>query len=208
MIHLTRQKLTDENQKNQLQSLVDAVDAYVVYTREDGTRPNSWGVAIDAPENTEKQSGPRAEDYLVLRVSDNWLNFTKSYNAANASDTTAPVVTNYATDTNAANVSFDLENWDEEWDTSWAEEGAVSEGESTAQGDSSILYEDELSTERSNRSARYLPFLIGDRRNTVKVKTNRNARGCVSGATEEALATFQDPNLSLVRTIYGISEEY
>ncbi len=40
---------------------------------------------------------------------------------------TAPVVTNYATDTNAANVSFDLENWDEEWDTSWAEEGAVSE---------------------------------------------------------------------------------
>ena len=208
MIHLTRQKLTDENQKNQLQSLIDAVDAYVVYTREDGTRRNSWVVAIDAPENTEKQSGPRAEDYLGLRVSDNWLNFTKSYNAAKASDTTAPVVTNYATDTNAANVSFDLENWDEEWDTSWAEEGAVSEGGSTAQGDSSILCEDELSTERSNRSARYLPFLIGDRRNTVKVKTNRNARGCVSGATEGALATFQDPNLSLVRTIYGISEEY
>jgi len=208
MIHLTRQKLTDENQKNQLQSLIDAIDAYVVYTREDGTRPNSWGVAIDAPENTEKQSGPRAEDYLGLRVSDNWLNFTKSYNAAKASDTTAPVVTNYATDTNAVNVSFDLENWDEEWDTSWAEEGAVSGGASTAQGDSSILCEDELSTERSNRSARYLPFLIGDRRNTVKVKTNRNARGCVSGATEGALATFQDPNLSLVRTIYGIVEEY
>ncbi len=28
------------------------------------------------------------------------------------------------------------------------------------------------------------------------------------GATEGALATFQDPNLSLVRTIYGIAEEY
>ena len=30
----------------------------------------------------------------------------------------------------------------------------------------------------------------------------------MSGATEGALATFQDPNLSLVRTIYGIAEEY
>ena len=42
----------------------------MVYTREDGTRPNSWGVGIDAPENTEKQSGPRAEDYLGLRASE------------------------------------------------------------------------------------------------------------------------------------------
>jgi hypothetical protein len=30
----------------------------------------------------------------------------------------------------------------------------------------------------------------------------------VSGPTAGALATFQDPNLSLVRTIYGIAEEY
>ena len=209
MSHLTQQRVTGDDQKSRLAALIAAIDDYVVYSKEDGTRPNSWGVAIDAPENAVKPIGALTNYYNSLRVSENWVNFAKVYSTAKASDTTAPIVANYVTETNAANVSFDLENWDEEWDTSWAaEEGAASEGEPTAQGDSSIFCEDELSTERSNRAARYLPFLIGDRRNTVKVKTNRNARSCVSGATEGALATFEDPNLSLVRTIYGISEEY
>ncbi|MBT7203595.1 MAG: hypothetical protein HN867_08905 [Deltaproteobacteria bacterium] len=209
MSHLTKQRVTEDDQKSSLESLIAAIDNYVVYSKEDGTRPNSWGVAIDAPENAVKPIGALTDYYNSLRVSENWVNFAQVYSTAKASDTTAPTVANYVTETNAANVSFDLENWDEEWDTSWTEEeGAASEGESTAQGDSSILCEDGLSTERSNRAARYLPFLIGDRRNTVKVKTNRNARSCVSGATVGALATFKDPNLSLVRTIYGISEEY
>ena len=43
-----------------------------------------------------------------------WVDFAQAYSTAKTSDTTAPVVTNYVTDTNAANVSFDLENWDEE----------------------------------------------------------------------------------------------
>ena len=208
MSHLTKQRVTEDDQKSSLESLIAAIDNYVVYSKEDGTRPNSWGVAIDAPENAVKPITALTDYYNSLRVSENWVKFAQAYSIAKSSDTTAPTVMNYVTDTNAANVSFD-EEWDEEWDTSWAgAEDPASGEESTAQEDSSILCEDELSTERSKRALRYLPFLIGDRRNTVKVKTDRNARSCVSGATAGALATFQDPNLSLVRTIYGIAEEY
>ena len=72
-------------------------------------------------------------------------------------------------------------------------EGAV--WENLLRGDSSIF--DELSTEEVTSCL--IPTLPNRRRrNTVKVKTNRNARGCVS---EQQKNWQQDPNLSLVRTI-------
>ncbi len=114
MSHLTQQRVTGDDQKSRLAALIAAIDDYVVYSKEDGTRPNSWGVAIDAPENAVKPIGALTDYYNSLRVSENWVNFAKVYSTAKASDTTAPIVANYVTETNAANVSFDLENWDEE----------------------------------------------------------------------------------------------
>ncbi len=204
MIHLTSQKLIDEDQKNQLKALDDALSAYVVHAKEDGSRPNSWGVAIDAPENAAKPIGALTDFYNSLRVSTTWVNFAKAYSAAKASDTSAPVVTEFTSGTNASEVNFDLENWDEEWDTDWSGEDQGSNTGSPNISNSEILCE----TSRSSGKGGYLPFMIGDRRNVIQVKTDRNNRSCLSGTTEGALATFDDPNLSLVRAIYGIVEEY
>jgi len=48
---------------SRLEALILAVDRFVVHSRHDGTRPNSHGIAIDAPENTEAR-------YAAYKVSD------------------------------------------------------------------------------------------------------------------------------------------
>jgi hypothetical protein len=66
MSHLTKQRVTEDDQKSSLEALIAAIDNYVVYSKEDGTRPNSWRVAIDAPENAVKPIGALTDYYNSL----------------------------------------------------------------------------------------------------------------------------------------------
>ena len=68
-----------------LEGLMDAVDNFVVYSRHDGSRPNSFGIAIDAPENTEAEYSP-------YKVSDAWLDFQRLYEDFRLADVESPLV--------------------------------------------------------------------------------------------------------------------
>lgn len=69
-----------------LSALLEAVDSFVVHSRHDGSRPNSFGVAIDAPENTEAE-------YAAYKVNDTWLDFQDLYEDFLLADSDSPVVT-------------------------------------------------------------------------------------------------------------------
>ena len=68
-----------------LEGLLEAVDSFVVYSQHDGSRPNSFGVAIDAPENTEAE-------YAAYKVNDTWLDFQSRYEDFRLADSEPPAV--------------------------------------------------------------------------------------------------------------------
>lgn len=75
----------DANLAVSLSGLLEAVDSFVVYSQHDGYIPNSFGVAIDAPENTESE-------YAAYKVSDTWLDFQSLYEDFREGDSEPPVV--------------------------------------------------------------------------------------------------------------------
>ena len=66
-----------------LNELMDAIDRFVVHYAHDGSLPNSYGVAIDAPENTNPE-------YSAYKINDTWLDFQRAYEEFWQSDTTPP----------------------------------------------------------------------------------------------------------------------
>ena len=65
--------------------LMDAIDRFVVHSNHDGTRPNSFGIAIDAPENADAK-------YSEYKVSDAWRNFQSAFDELRGSDTQPPTI--------------------------------------------------------------------------------------------------------------------
>ncbi len=55
-----------------MDELLDAVDRFVIHSNHDGSTPNSFGVAIDAPENEEAE-------YSAYKINDTFLDFQGTY---------------------------------------------------------------------------------------------------------------------------------
>ncbi len=87
---LTEQLSTTEIGSS-LDELMDAVDRFVVHSNHDGSKPNSFGVAIDAPENADSE-------YSAYKTNDTWLNFQSAYMDFRLSDTESPEVIGEYTD--------------------------------------------------------------------------------------------------------------
>ena len=68
---------------SQLNALMDAIDQFVVHSNHDGSMPNSFGIAIDAPENTDTK-------YAAYKINDTWLDFQAEYEALREGDTISP----------------------------------------------------------------------------------------------------------------------
>ncbi len=85
-----------------LNELMEAVDRFVVHSNHDGARPNSFGVAIDAPENTEPE-------YSAYKVSDTWLDFQSAYYDLRQSDTSPPSVVSSVADVDPQSLQLDPE---------------------------------------------------------------------------------------------------
>ena len=66
-----------------LNDLMDAIGGFVIHSDHDGSRPDSFGVAIDAPENTNPE-------YSAYKINDTWLDFQQAYEEFDQSDTTPP----------------------------------------------------------------------------------------------------------------------
>ena len=72
-----------------LNELIDAVDSFVVHSKHDGSRPNSYGIAIDKPENT----GGEYAKYADYKVNDTWRDFQNTFLTYRQTDTEPPELT-------------------------------------------------------------------------------------------------------------------
>ena len=80
---LLLERLPNADITSELEELTAAIDRFVVHSRHDGTRPNSFGIAIDAPENTDTE-------YEAYKVSDAWIYFQEVYGDFRNADTSPP----------------------------------------------------------------------------------------------------------------------
>ena len=89
---LLAEQLSNTEIGSSLDELMDAVDHFVVHYNHDGSKPNSFGVAIDAPENAEAE-------YSAYKTNDTWLDFQSAYIDFLLSDTETPEVIGEYSDT-------------------------------------------------------------------------------------------------------------
>ena len=96
-----------EEVSSSLTRLIGAVDDFVVHSDHDGSKPNSFGIAIDAPEN----AGKEYEEYSAYKVNETWLDFQDTYKEYRQSDTEPPELTDSYIDADGATVAtFSDEN--------------------------------------------------------------------------------------------------
>ena len=97
-------ELPNAEVSSSLEELIAAVDSFVVHSNHDNSRPNSFGIAIDAPENA-------GDEYAAYKVSDAWLDFQDDFQEFLQSDVEPPELTDsYIADDGAITVAFEDEN--------------------------------------------------------------------------------------------------
>ena len=91
----------DADTNANLYELMDAIGQFVVHSAHDGSRPNSFGIAIDAPE-LEKE-----RDYSDYKVSAYWLGLEQEYAGLLRNDTEAPTIVSEYPRVDAGSLQFD-----------------------------------------------------------------------------------------------------
>ena len=93
----------DTDTSANLYELMDAIHQFVVHSNHDGSRPNSNGIAIAAPENTDSE-------YDSHKVSSAWLDFQEAYKELRLSDTTSPQLAAFDSSDTGLEATFDDEH--------------------------------------------------------------------------------------------------
>ena len=88
---LMAEQLPDTELGANLDDLMDAVESFVRYSYHDGSKPDSSGVAIAAPENADPE-------YDGYKINDTWLDFQDSYQEFLHSDLEPPEIIGEYTD--------------------------------------------------------------------------------------------------------------
>ena len=88
---LMAEQLSDPELGANLDDLMDSVESFVIYSKHDHSKPNSFGVAIDAPENANP-------DYDGYKINDTWLDFQGSFREFLRSDRQPPEIIGEYTD--------------------------------------------------------------------------------------------------------------
>ena len=86
-----------------LSELTEAIDRLVLHSNHDGFKPNSFGIAIDAPENADAE-------YSAYKTNDTWLDFQSAYIDFLLSDTEPPMVRREFTDSDGTFATIYDEN--------------------------------------------------------------------------------------------------
>ena len=96
---LLMENLPDSDASSDLEDLIAAVDSFVVHSNHDGSKPNSFGIAIDAPENID----PEYSDY---KISDAWRDFQDTYAQLRQTDAVPPVIVDHLVYSDGADVTI------------------------------------------------------------------------------------------------------
>ncbi len=97
---LLSENAPDAQVDSNLNELMDAIDEFVVHSAHDGSLPNSFGVAIDAPENTDAK-------YEAYKVNETWLDFQWAYAELRQGDTAPPELEASAVDVDPQSLLLD-----------------------------------------------------------------------------------------------------
>ena len=100
---LLSENLANADIRSSLRELTDAVDRFVVHANHDGSRPNSFGVAIDAPENADAE-------FSAYKINDTWLDFQSAFIDFLQGDAEPPQVIGEYTDSDGTFASVYDEN--------------------------------------------------------------------------------------------------
>ncbi len=106
LMHFTQllaENLPDSEGDPGFDSLLAAIDRFVVHSNHDGSRPNSFGIAIDAPENA-------GQEYAAYKVNDTWLDFQDTFSEFRQTDTEPPELVEEFSDSDGIYATFDDEN--------------------------------------------------------------------------------------------------
>ena len=106
LMHFTQllaENLPDTDISPSLSELTEAIDRLVVHSNHDGSRPNSFGIAIAAPENAEAE-------YSAYKINDTWLDFQSEYKDFRLSDIVPPIVEVVETNSDRTLVTVHEEN--------------------------------------------------------------------------------------------------
>ncbi len=106
LMHFTQilaQTLPDPEVSPKLEELMDAIGRFVVHSNHDGSRTNSFGIAIDAPENA-------GQEYAAYKVNDTWLDFQNTFFEFRQTDTEPPELVAEFADSDGIYATFDDEN--------------------------------------------------------------------------------------------------
>ena len=182
------------------QELISKIKDYVVYSKEDGTRPNSNGVAItkldlDGFENTYGS----AES-----VSANWLEAMKTYSKLKSDDTSAPQVKEEEADV-AVDVSEE-EILIREYCDELLEYDAYPIDDCLAEFGLETQSEAQLAAKRSISATPSSLLFKGEREAFIgKSKKSRALETTSLNSVDATVATFEDSdgNLAKVSTLYG-----
>ena len=99
LVQLLATEYADTELSPSLNELMNEIDRFVIYSKHDGSRPDSHGVSIGAPEDTDP-------DYSTYKLNDTWLQFETSYANLRASDTTAPTIGEQTSDDAGITATF------------------------------------------------------------------------------------------------------
>lgn len=169
-----KSKNSDTTASQILDDLISAVDGYVVYSKQDSSRPNSNGVSI-APVDYDAS---RVSQYML---NSNWIALQQAYAQLKAGDTTAPTVQNEDSSTHSN---------DFEWDSSVVSDVCVDQ---QSQREKAV-----------ERSVTAPPFLQGERAAFItSISAHKDISGTTTLTAQGVSATFSDENLAKVITIFG-----
>ena len=82
---LLAEQNSDIDADQRLRELTDAIDSFVVHSNHDGSRPNSFGIAIDDPNGIDAE-------YAAYMISDAWMEFERSWSEFRQADTGPPEI--------------------------------------------------------------------------------------------------------------------
>ena len=192
------------------QELISKVKDYVVYSNEDGTRPNSNGVAL-AKLDLE---GFNTSYGVVEAVSNNWLEAMQKYSKLKSDDTVAPTITEQTPDT-PIDISLEEQLVREECktkaDETFSEIECLAEYGLEAQTTARSLNKDVavisslFKSERNAFIAKPKPIITRAIDSNSSDITLTATVATASNSLNATIATFNDANgnLAKVSTLYG-----
>jgi len=179
-------------------NVIKAVDSYVIYSKDDGTRSNSSGVTLFSPnDNGAMFSWLTAVE--GSKFSTNWYNAVKAYQNIGKTDTQKPtVVAEQATTTVATN---DVEKKNRADCAEWYD--FESDQEKAKEYEASCLAEYGLKPLSNAKLRSNGTSMFKGEESAFISKASKSKLRNNNGDMKVTTATFSDENLKKVATVYG-----